>query len=452
MMSATRVFLQSTTRGSRCHCSSSSVTRYSTKNSPLLLAPSSTQYYYNSMKRQFIKSIRFVHSSKSNQRSSSKHSNNNNFLTPGFQPTAITGDNIGFYHGSTFYDGAPPNVLPILNASPILSPGKYVRQSSWSSASHQYNNKKGTKGGTDAARRLVDARREFMCLMNKELLGGSQQHSASGNQNHNKKSEGVVVADVRKIYVLTGHGVPTELLSHLIQVVRGWTITSSTTQKQHSSSSVVQFSFQNVHNSTLLNRDEIQVIHANGTTSKLFDTTSNNHSLLSTNNNGDDWEHDFELYMVVMDRIASRLASFVLLQPRSDMSTTTLAVDDHNNNEAILGSSGSVITPASLKRWNVTMMKGEALPLSLLPMDRHHYKSCGKDIPDGGNSTRRREGGKQPQSPIILTVEWVMNNKGSNDCCNIILRLQDDGSLVSGLDDERSRDDPISLVFDGVYE
>jgi hypothetical protein len=285
-----------------------------------------------------------------------------------------------------------------------------------------------------------------MCLMNRELLGGSHQYLLTNNTNHSSKSE-EGVADVRKIYVLMGHGVPSELLSHLIQVIRGWTIIkSSTTHKQHPSSAVVQFSFQNVHNSTLLNRDEIQVMHANGTMTKLFDTNNNNHSLLSTNNNGDDWEHEFELYMVVMDRIASRLASIVLSQSPSDMPTNKVAGEDHNDNEAIIGSSGSVITPASLKRWNVTMMKGEALPLSLLPMNHCNSKGSGNDIP-----SRRREGERDQQRPIFLTVEWVMN-KRSNDCCNIILRLQDDGSSVTtGLDDGRSKD-PTSLVFDGVYE
>ena len=44
------------------------------------------------------------------------------FLTPGFQPTAIIGDNnnIGFYHGSTFFEGVPPDTLPILDTSVIL--------------------------------------------------------------------------------------------------------------------------------------------------------------------------------------------------------------------------------------------------------------------------------------------------------------------------------------------
>ena len=274
-----------------------------------------------------------------------------------------------------------------------------------------------------------------MSLMNRELLG-SQHYSSNNNGNNNHSGSDEVVTDVRKIYALTGHGVPSELLSHLIQVVRGWTTTSSSsaaqsTQTQHSSSSIVQISFQNVHNSTILNRDEIQVIHANGITSNR--TENSNNQML---NHGGDWEHDFDLYMVVMDRIASRLASFVLTQPyHHDHSDVSSKVDGeaHTNNEATLGSSGSVINPASLKRWNVTVMKGEALPLSLLPMGRQGER-------------------QQQQSSMILTVEWVMSKHSRNDCCNIILRLQDDGSTTGlDLDDGGSRE-PISLVFDGVYE
>ena len=426
MMWSTRLFFSLSTRRHQS-CQRSVVPRYSANNnSSSLILSSSPPQYCNATTRTFFSKSLARFSRTSNNSRSVKHPNNNSFLTPGFQPTKITGDNIGFYHGSTFYDGAAPHVLPILNASPILSPGKYVRQSSWSADS-----KKGTKSGTDAALRLVDARREFTSLMNKELLGGGSQQFLSNNNRNHSGSDGVVT-DVRKIYVLTGHGVPSELLLHLIQVVRGWTISLSSlpqsTQTHHHLSSIVQFSFQNVHNSTLLDRDQIQLIHDNGSTSKLIE--DNNYQML---NHGGDWEHEFDLYMVVMDRIASRLASLVLLNPHpphhshADMSTTTVDGKYCNSNEeATIGSSGSLITPASLTKWNVTMMKGEALPLSLLVSSKE----------------------RQQSSNTILTVEWVLN-KRRNDCCNIILRLQDDGSTTD-LEDGRGRE-PISLVFDGMY-
>lgn len=429
-MMATRLVLSRRTlrhNNQRRHwCRRCSVSRYAANNNN---APS---LLLDTKRSPRISWTRFsnTNSNSDNPRSSS---NNSFFLTPGFQPTSITGDNIGFYQGSTFYDGAPPNVLPTLNASPILSPGKYVRQSSWSSSSSRHHlnsnkNNNGAKSGTAAALRLVDARREFMSLMKTELLG-----SSSHNTNDGSDKEVAIEDVVRKLYALEGHGVPTELLSHLTEMARGWTAPPPqplVAQTQNSSSSVVQVSFQNVPNSTLLNRDQIQLIHTNGYTAKVNDML---------NHGGGDWEHDFDLYMVVMDRIASRLASFALMHPPLDSphhhdSGTSTTVDDggdyHNNdNEAALGSSGSVITPASLQRWNVIMMEGEALPLTLLPI---------------------RKRSERQSSSIVLTVEWVCNNKRDrNDYCNIVLRLQDDGLAATALNDGGRG--PISLVFDGVY-
>lgn len=417
--------------------------------------------------------------------------NKQRFLTPGFQPTSIIGDNNGFYCGSTFYDGAnPPNVLPTLNAACILSPGQFCKQSSWSvsssnrrtAAHHCGGAKKGTKSGLDAAKLLVEARREFVSLMHSELLLlGSPSLQQSQNQHGNDVDDGNhvdVVADARKIYVLAGHGVPSELLSHLIHVARGWT---NTTPSLPSATSTVQILFQNIPNSTLLNRVQIQVVQSNGTTSKL----PSNHYFSTVND--DDWEHNFELYMVVMDRIASRLASLVLQSVEFTTTATTSTYADDDNDEGtttmpILGSSGSVITPATLTRWHVTIMKGEALPLSILPINQlpsSSPSSKNESLGDNGSSvnitsSRRRDRRKQNQlQPIILTVEWVIKKEkekekcsSSNyDCCNIVLRLQDDGydgSSSKNIDDDDSnsrkrcsrggRRDPISLVFDGVYE
>lgn len=52
--------------------------------------------------------------------SSTRLERRNQFLTPGFQPTAIAGDNCGFYSGSTFYEGAPPGPLPSLHLAAVL--------------------------------------------------------------------------------------------------------------------------------------------------------------------------------------------------------------------------------------------------------------------------------------------------------------------------------------------
>ena len=97
---------------------------------PLLSAQTICNYSTLSPRRQFSnqRSSNNNHrgSSRSRRRraisssSNAKSSSSDKFLTPGFQPTAITGDNIGFYHGSTFFEGVPPDTLPILDTSVIL--------------------------------------------------------------------------------------------------------------------------------------------------------------------------------------------------------------------------------------------------------------------------------------------------------------------------------------------
>ncbi len=63
---------------------------------------------------------RLLHISRVKCKSHSKSSSSSLFLTPGFQPSKISGDNMGFYQGSTFYAEKPPGCLPILDASVVL--------------------------------------------------------------------------------------------------------------------------------------------------------------------------------------------------------------------------------------------------------------------------------------------------------------------------------------------
>ena len=293
-----------------------------------------------------------------------------------------------------------------------------------------------------------------MSLMNTELqlkLSNDEHNDDERSRSSSNNSNSGV--DVRKIYVLEGHGVPIQLLSHLIQAVQSWTTSTTTTTTSNnnksssssnnntsqSSSQIVQISFENIHNTTMLNRDVIQIMYANGNTTV---GSQQQQFIMGTTEEeeNNDWEHDFELYMVVMDRIASRLASIVLFG--NDTENGEVAATTATATDSILGSSGSMITPASLKRWNVTMMKGEALPLSLLRKEKEE-------------GLRRQE--HRYKQSIFLTVEWVMKNRG-RDCCNIVLRLQNDGMVQddsggssSGTKRGSGRD-PISLVFDGVYE
>jgi hypothetical protein len=131
-------------------------------------------------------------------------------LTKGFHPTAIT--NRGVYLGSTFLE-YPPQPLPQLHAQAFLDPKAYCKISA--SASN-------TISGADAARRLIRGKRNLMETMRSEI--------------HEKKEE------VRKLYVLRGHGVPVQLLKHHLQMARAWL-----TQQDHVNEVSVQNVFGTMH-------------------------------------------------------------------------------------------------------------------------------------------------------------------------------------------------------------
>ncbi|KAL7466136.1 hypothetical protein ACHAXS_006434 [Conticribra weissflogii] len=337
------------------------------------------------------------------------------FLTPGFQPSKIS--------GSTFYADKPPGCLPILDASVILNPGKFCKRSSWKVQSPQNINsppaihlprKQGSISGIEAAQRLVDARREFRLLMNHEL-----RDLKLFSKRHSEGSLDVDDNAVRKIYALKGHGVPQGLLQQMVNIGREWLQNSlvygSTNANNAVSSAKVsarKISLTNVPGSTFLDTDNVRVTDAKGKTYTVSATTTistTNHNKqasfpyaftttsastsLSPFRNDEDWERNLEMYMVVMNRIGSRLA-FVGLGLDND----------------------SIVTPARLNQWDVTITKGESLPASLLPsfLTKCGNKAIGKESVEG--------------AVPILTVEWIPK---SREISNIVLRLQDEGLGLS---------------------
>lgn len=273
------------------------------------------------------------------------------------------------------------------------SPGRYCKKSSWFTSHHR---NLGTTSGVDAAQRLVEARRELTNVIRNELRSL-------------KDSE-----PTRKIYAITGHGIPSGLLAQLLDEARGWLLnqhqlTGQNMQSLNSTAaSSVKMLFTNTPNSAMLDESRIRTVNVHGVTTKLASLPS-------------EYERDFEMFMVVMDRVASRAASLAA-------DNTETLVDD-----ALVGT-GSFVSPSKLNQWNVTFMKGEALPLSLMPKN-----------PGVGSGLDSGKQGRHKDAPI-LTLEWVMNTK--SDCWNVILRLQDDGSSAT----RGGTRDPLSLIFNGEYQ
>lgn len=253
-----------------------------------------------------------------------------------------------------------------------------------------------------AAQKLVDGRRAFGEVMKRELMGIT--NSGKGKE------------QARMLYALSGTGVPNSLFEHFISMGREWlqcqnALASSTTNLHIAKpvvsylnypsqplSSAIHLALRNIPNCTIFDREKILKTNASGTTSLIQWPA--------------EWDHDLELYLVVMNRIGSRLSSVVL---KDDATVPTMLTNDDT-------STGSVIVPSHLDKWNVSIRKGEIIPFYLLPSSR-------KD------------------NDLVLTIEWLYN---SVDCWTIILRLQDDfvGRHAASKGVVK---DPIALEFEGVY-
>jgi len=251
--------------------------------------------------------------------------------------------------------------------------------------------------------------------------------------------------NTRKIYAVMGHGIPRGLLCHLVEVAKDWlsyhhrisddaqsneeanesSTTSQITMNRQSSDNV-KLAFTNTPNSMLLDQHTIRMTNASGVTTTLPSLPK-------------EWDGDFEMYMVMMDRMASRMAPLAI--PSS--SDNNMGDDDNaeNNVDATLGT-GSIVTPSQLVRWDVTITREQTLPMSLSLPDTNPLLAGGQC---GGSNRRGRVKGTTRHEPI-LTLEWV--RKENNDFSNIVLRLQNDDAENNLQDGSR---DPITLVFDGEY-
>lgn len=285
-----------------------------------------------------------------------------------------------------------------------------------------------------------------MELIRMELRTTTTKTTTAATRNGDSNTNGEVMMEAnnntRKIYAVMGHGIPRGLLCHLVEVARDWlsyhhhpsddtqsdeqaneSTTSQTTNQQ--SSDNVKLAFTNTLNSTLLHQHTIRTTNTHGVTTTLPSLPN-------------EWDRDFEMYMVMMDRMASRMASLAIPSPSDGM--------ENNVDDATLGT-GSIVTPSQLTRWDVTITKKETLPTRSLLLPGINPLLAGGQGGGSNNRSRRVKGTMARRHEPILTLEWV--KKENNKFSNIVLRLQDDDDTENNLQDG-SRD-PITLVFDGEY-
>ncbi len=264
---------------------------------------------------------------------------------------------------------------------------------------------------------------------------------------------------IGRMYDMTGHGVPVGLLRHLCDAARDWL--GMTTRrhrhrhrrrksmanppnedddggidgKDHNEDRVRrrydEISFANVPNATLLDTDRIGIVVTAATTG-----ASSSHLLPSL---PAEWEHDLEMYMVVMDRIGSRMATLAM---------TAVVVDDGDvdgdDDIDTRKTTGSIVAPSRLRKWDVTIVRGNGEAYSASSMVRKG--DDGKDRNGDGGGV----GVRAPLSVPTLSLEWA---RVTDECWKVVLRLHDRGVVVVAKEHEvgGSRRDSVSLVFEGEY-
>jgi hypothetical protein len=304
---------------------------------------------------------------------------------------------------------------------------------------------------------------------------------------------------------LVGHGVPTGLLHQLCDAAKGWLgmrqRTKATShnnnndgdddaqQQEQQSQQYDQISFTNIPNTALLDTERIYCTissnpqlytdnddtnnHSDDSTKTLSPTTTtSSQEVLTLSSLPTEWDYDIEMYMVVMDRIASRMASIAFMaHPLTH--TDSIGIKD----ETI------IVTPSQLIQYNVTITRGSATFLSsdgnnisslattTTPTAFARRRSVENDrrkqrrsLDNNSNAETAIDAGDLPPQSPTLTLEYVQKSNGSanqttmsdesNDddyCCwKVILKLHDHRPMGKSIH-QATTNTSVLFIFEGEY-
>jgi len=216
----------------------------------------------------------------------------------------------------------------------------------------------GLSNGSDAAKRLIKGRRRLVEMIRKEIH----------ERNH----------EFRKLYILKGHGVPTAVLQHHLNSANQWL-------EQHND--VYKLSTGSVFDGKL--KFDQLVVQTNSGFNRSVEWPIH-------------WSTDMELFLTVMNRITIKLGS--ILNQKGEA----------GNND--LSYSQSQLT-SRLKRWHVSIVKGNAIAPKLIP-EHLELSPVIEFIPMGGFTGRvciRLQGEKkhpvrgEPPSRVTMTFNCVID-------------------------------------------
>jgi hypothetical protein len=210
----------------------------------------------------------------------------------------------------------PHHPFPILNASVLLDTQRYIVRSGKFPATT-------TKSGTDAARRMLRGRKEWLQTVRKHVARGRHPATTTTSTGSSSQRQGGGGA-----YEIQGHGVPRQLLQNhvdfatkLLKRHRAWTVDfgapPSTTSKIISSSSI----FRDTKDWTMqvLGMDgdpssyrTAPVLRAEaGVSATDYDSSTGDNCMPQY-----DDAHSLQLYLTVMHRLATTLSIVFRQQPQ----------------------------------------------------------------------------------------------------------------------------------------
>jgi hypothetical protein len=323
-----------------------------------------------------------------------------------------------YYRNSTGTNGTRV-ALPAVDASALLDPRKYCKYS----ANVLAGNAAVTHGvsksisGTDAARRLLRGKKEFVNAVRSQLLdghaGSDKRGNSSGVANQNRSSHAAL---------LEGTNVPPQLFQHAIDMADALLV-----------------HYGNAAECTFHNYYQQRTSTPGQESSRLLPQVIRVRSRNSTNRcsswppstptasepGSNDWNQNLSLYLTVMERIACKLGLVLKREPTRLQDTHQAAEDDEDD----LTSSPLLFPSSASPNWNVDVHRGS------------YYNV---------HTTTAIEGGIIPPVPI---VEWTRSN--SPTMGHVLIRLQghatEDNEQLGKSTSGGSQRGPVTLVFDACF-
>jgi hypothetical protein len=398
--------------------------------------------------------------------------------------------------------------LPAVNASAFLDPMKYSKKSCTPAAgpaaiSHGVSK---SISGADAMRRLLRGKKEFVQTVRNQLL--LPEHHQNPQKQPPKLGGGSSVTKSHKAYsnlgtakaaLLTGHGVPPELLQHFIDMgdallndyddaaefsFHNYAHKRSTTPTGMKSEwhappppSPIQLpEVVRIRNADATNRctkwppasaaqDNNDIDNNLNDEQEVVVVPSSSSSISKENSSSvDDWNHHLSLYLVSMERIAGKLASVLTREnPKHKRYPSVMDNNDdngggeHDDDDDDFTSSPLLFPNASNPDWTVDIMRGSYYDL--------HTSSSLSSSWSSSSSIRHTTTGSSTSSitttkhtttaaPPVPIVEWVRGNNSLSNLGHVLIRIQGHAKSNDAFWSSATRENPgrpVSLVFDACF-